>query len=256
RDVDETTGQVARVGGPQRGVRQALAGAVGGDEVLQHGQALAEVRLDRPRDDLALRVGDEPTHTGDLLHLQHVSASTRADHHLDRVVLREVVAHLVRDFRRGPGPDLDELLATLVVGDDTALVLLLDLLRHLLVATEDLRLLRRRDDVGDRDGDAGTGGPVEPALLERVEARRDLHLRVALREVVDDLAELRLLHLVVDERVVLRQRLVEQATTEGGLDQHRRPRRPTLRRGERPCRGLGAAGDRGCRRVAVTYHRN
>jgi len=42
-DVDQPAGQVAGVGGPQRGVRQALACAVGGDEELQHGEALAEV---------------------------------------------------------------------------------------------------------------------------------------------------------------------------------------------------------------------
>src|SRR3954447_23568605 len=34
RDVNETTGQVARVRGLQRGVREALAGAVGRVEVL------------------------------------------------------------------------------------------------------------------------------------------------------------------------------------------------------------------------------
>jgi hypothetical protein len=60
RDVDETPGEVAGVGRPQRGVGQTLPGAVRRDEVLEHGQALAEVRLDRPRDDLALGVGDQP----------------------------------------------------------------------------------------------------------------------------------------------------------------------------------------------------
>ena len=33
RDVDETTRQISRIGGLQRGVREALAGAVGGDAV-------------------------------------------------------------------------------------------------------------------------------------------------------------------------------------------------------------------------------
>ena len=44
RDVHQTTGQVTRVGGTQRGVGQTLAGTVRGDEVLEHRQALAEVR--------------------------------------------------------------------------------------------------------------------------------------------------------------------------------------------------------------------
>ena len=41
RDVDETTGEVTRVGGTESGVGQTLAGTVGGDEVLGHRQALA-----------------------------------------------------------------------------------------------------------------------------------------------------------------------------------------------------------------------
>src|SRR5699024_10525967 len=55
RDVDEATREVTGVRGAQRRVREALAGTVGGDEVLEDGQALAVVRLDGARDDLALR---------------------------------------------------------------------------------------------------------------------------------------------------------------------------------------------------------
>ena len=77
RDVHQTTGQVTRVGGTQGGVGQTLTGTVRGDEVLQHGQALTEGRLDRTRDGLVLRVGHQTTHTGDLTHLHHVSSGTR-----------------------------------------------------------------------------------------------------------------------------------------------------------------------------------
>ena len=47
RDVDETARQVAGVRGLQRRVREALAGAVGGVEVLENGQAFLEVGDDR-----------------------------------------------------------------------------------------------------------------------------------------------------------------------------------------------------------------
>ena len=88
RHVHQPPGEVPGVGGSQRGVGQSLARAVGGDEVLQHGQALAEVRLDRPRDDLALRVGDEATHAGELADLHDVPARARVGHHVDRVAAR------------------------------------------------------------------------------------------------------------------------------------------------------------------------
>ncbi len=141
RDVDQPAGQVAGVGRPQRRVGQALAGTVRGDEVLQHGQTLAEVGLDRARDDLALRVGHQTAHAGDLTHLHHVAAGTGVDHHPDRVGPREVGLHLPRDLAGRLGPDLDELLPALVVGDQTALVLLLDLVGVLLVPVQDLRLV-------------------------------------------------------------------------------------------------------------------
>ena len=43
RDVDESTREVAGVGGTERGVGETLAGAVRRDEVLEHRQALTEV---------------------------------------------------------------------------------------------------------------------------------------------------------------------------------------------------------------------
>ena len=85
RDVDETAGQVAGVGGTQSGVDEALAGARRGDEVLERLEALTEVLLDRARDHVTTRVGHEAAHAGDLAHLRHVPASTGADHHVDRV---------------------------------------------------------------------------------------------------------------------------------------------------------------------------
>ena len=55
RHVDEPAGQVAGVRGLEGGVGQTLAGAVRGDEVLEHRQAFAEVRGDRALDDFAVR---------------------------------------------------------------------------------------------------------------------------------------------------------------------------------------------------------
>src|SRR3546814_9582517 len=85
---------------------------------------------------------------------------------------------------------LDELLATLLVGDQTALELHLDLGGLCLVAGQDLGLVARRGDVVNRDRDTGTGGPVEASVLERVERGSNLDLGVALSQVVHDPTEL------------------------------------------------------------------
>src|SRR5699024_2607732 len=159
-DVHETTGEVAGVRGPQRRVGQALPRTVGGDEVLEHRQALAVVGLDRTGDDLALRVGHEATHPGDLAHLHPVAAGPRTDHRVDGVLLGEVRPHRDVDLVGRLGPDLDELGTPLVVGDETAVVLAPPLAGAGFVRLEDLRLRGRGDHVGDRDRPTRTAGPA------------------------------------------------------------------------------------------------
>ena len=73
RDVDQTARQVAGVRGTERRVGQTLAGAVRGDEVLQHRQAFAEGRADRQVDDAAGRVGHQTAHAGHLRDLADVT---------------------------------------------------------------------------------------------------------------------------------------------------------------------------------------
>ena len=92
-DVDQAPGQVARVGGAQRRVRQALPGAVRGDEVLEHRQPLDEVGLDRALDVLALRVGHDAAHARQLADLLERATGPGVGHHEDRVEPIEVGLH-------------------------------------------------------------------------------------------------------------------------------------------------------------------
>ncbi len=128
RDVDETPRQVARVGRAERGVGEALAGAVRRDEVLEHRQALHEVGLDRALDDLALRIRHQAAHAGELADLLERSARAGVGHHVDRVQLEEGPLHRSGDGVGGLRPDVHDRLVALLVGDQAALVLLLDLL--------------------------------------------------------------------------------------------------------------------------------
>ena len=79
RRVDQFAGQIAGVGGLERGIGETFACAVGGDEVLQHGQTFAEVRSDRTLDDFAGGFGHQAAHAGelfDLLRLPRAPEST------------------------------------------------------------------------------------------------------------------------------------------------------------------------------------
>jgi len=228
RHVHQTSGQVTRVGGTQRGVGQALTGTVRCDEVLENRQALAVVRLDRTRDDLTLRVRHQATHSGDLTHLHPVTTSTGADHRLHRVVLREGLAHLDVDLVGRTRPDLDELLTALRVGDQTGFVLVLHLRGERLVAIEDLLLVGRSGHVGNGNRDARTGRPVEAGRLQSVERCRDLNLLVALRQSVDDVGKNLLVDVAVHVRERDRKQSVEDRATESGLEAHRLTLRPAI----------------------------
>src|SRR5215207_268358 len=70
RHVDQPAGEIARVGGLERGVGEAFAGAVGRVEVLEHREPFLEVRDDRGLDDLARRLGHQAAHAGELAHLR------------------------------------------------------------------------------------------------------------------------------------------------------------------------------------------
>src|SRR4051812_42567527 len=207
RDVDQAPGEVARVGGAQRGVGEALARAVRRDEVLEHGQALHEVGLDRALDDLALRVGHEAAHAGELADLAHRASRAGRGHHHDRVRRVEVLLHRAGDLVGRLRPLLDDELVALLLRDQAHVVLVLDLGDLALVALEDLLLLRRDHDVVLRDRDAGQRRVAEAEVLERVEHERDRGGTVELDELVDELDGVLLLHRLVDELVA---RLLER----------------------------------------------
>ena len=173
RHVDETPRQVARVGRAERGVGEALAGAVRRDEVLEHRQALHEVRLDRALDDLALRIRHQAAHAGELADLRERAAGAGVGHHEDRVQLVEVLLHRVGDGVGRLRPDVDDDLVPLLVGDQAADVLVLDRRDLALEPCEDLLLVRRDHDVVLRDRDAGARRVREAEALDRVEHRSD-----------------------------------------------------------------------------------
>src|SRR5829696_926070 len=104
-DVDEATGQVARVGGTKGRVGLALPGAVGGGEVLEHREALHEVALHGLLDDLTLRVRHQATHACELGEVVVVTAGSRVGHHVDRVQTPEIVLHRLLDLVLGLGPE-------------------------------------------------------------------------------------------------------------------------------------------------------
>ena len=86
-DINQPPGQVTAVGGPERGVGQTFPSPVGGDEILQGGQALAETGLDGQIDDPSLGVAHQAAHPGHLFDLGDVALGARDGHHRDAAVV-------------------------------------------------------------------------------------------------------------------------------------------------------------------------
>jgi len=179
-DIDQTAGEIAGVGGLQGGIGQTLAGAVGGDKVLEHRQAFAEVGGDRVLDDFAhraghlfLRFGHQAAHAGELADLLFGTARARIGHHEDGIealtVLTQPLEHLFGHRAGGVGPDVDDLVVALAVGDDAALIAFEDGLDVLESLAEQLLLFRRNQHVIEAYRGARLHGEMEADILEIVE---------------------------------------------------------------------------------------
>ena len=233
--VDQAAREVTGVGGLQRRVGQALAGAVRGDEVLQHVQAFTEVGRDGRLDDRAVGLGHQAAHARQLANLRRAAARARVGHHVDGVerllldflavailglLLGQLGHHDLGDFVAGLAPDVDHLVVAFAGGDQARDVLLLDFLDLFFGALDDAGLLARHQHVLDGDRDAGARGQPE-AVLQQLVGKNHGFLQAALAEAgVDQARDFLLLERLVHlrERQALGQNLRQQGAAGGGFD--------------------------------------
>ena len=232
RHVDETTRQIARVGGLQRGVGETLTRAVRRVEVLEHRQPFLEVRDDRALDDFAGRLRHQAAHAGKLTHLRGRTARAGMRHHVDRVDLSllalvgrrpgggDLLHHRFGDFFGALRPGVDHLVVLLALRDQAVIVLLLELL-HEVARPLDARLLgARHHHVVLAEGNAGLEGVMEAQRHDAIAEDHRLLLTAVAIDIVDHAGDFALRHKLVDE--------VERRL--GELRQHRAENDPARRR--------------------------
>src|SRR6266704_3339238 len=180
RHVDQPARQIPRVSGLQRRVGEALPRAVGRDEVLEHRQAFAEVRLDRTLDDLAdaagqllLRLRHQAAHSGELPDLVARAPAPGVEHHEHRVEpalgALHGLHHGVRDVVVRVRPGVDHLVVALTERDLAGGVRPLEPLDPALGVVQQARLLGRNLQVLHPDRHAAHGGVAEAELLQVIE---------------------------------------------------------------------------------------
>ena len=127
--VDETTGEVTSVSSFKSGIGKTFTSTVGRDEVLKHGEAFFKVGDNGVLDDFVagstsfLRFCHQSAHTGELTNLFFTTTGTGIVHHVDGVEALVVGFELFHEgFGEavvGSGPDVDDVVVSLVVGDKT-----------------------------------------------------------------------------------------------------------------------------------------
>ena len=184
RYVYQTSGQITRVGGSQRGIGKSLTGASGRNEVFQNVKAFTVVSPDWHF--------DGRTHSGELTDLVLRTTRSGVRHHVDVVVLIEVVVQRGTNIFGSLVPDADELCLSLGIGNKAAVELLVQLCNLSVSVCEDLSLLRRNIRVADSNGDTGSGGVLIAHCLDLIEYLSGSSGSVILQAAVDDLTELAL----------------------------------------------------------------
>ena len=202
---------------------------MGRDEVLENREALAERRRDRALDDVAVRRRHEAAHAGELADLELRATGLRVDEHVDRVELGRVLVlgadvlvdrlvELVADLLGRRGPDVDDLVVALAVGDDALLELLLHLVGGLAGLGDLGVLLGRADHVLEAHGRAGDRREAVAERLQAVDREHGLVMPRHLVAVEDEVADRGLGALVVPEAHLLRPHVVEDHAASGRLD--------------------------------------
>ncbi|MBA7569503.1 hypothetical protein ES708_11242 [subsurface metagenome] len=90
---------------------------MGGDEILQHAQALAQPRFNREVDDFTRGVGHQAAHARHLPYLGDVTLGSRGCHHVDTAVAVEGLGDDIGNLIRGLYPDADGIIILFVLGD-------------------------------------------------------------------------------------------------------------------------------------------
>ena len=225
RHVDQTPSEVSRVGGLERRIGQPFPSSVSRDEVLEHGETLAEVAGNGGLDDLARGLRHQTAHSCELPDLLLAAASARVGHHVDRVELAllallalHLLEHLLRYLVGNVRPNGDDFVVTLTLGDSTFAVLVVDLFHLPECRFHQGVLLARNDEIVDPDRNSAPRSVLEPEALEGVQ-HLDRFLD-SIRQVaeVDQAPQPLLFQEAVDERNLLGQVIVEDGAPDRSVD--------------------------------------
>ena len=175
------------------------------DEVFQYGKTFTEVRSNWAFNNVTGWLGHQTTHTRKLLNLLLITTSTGINHEEQRIyelvafVVLKFTVEGVRDVIRSVCPNINHLLVTLVVSDDTVTILLSNFFNFSVSLNKFWLLLFRHHHVDDTNRNTGTGSFFETKALKIIKNNHGAGLTSTLVAAPDDVTDLLLTNVEVDE---------------------------------------------------------
>ena len=208
---------------------------MGRTEILENGEPLTEIRLDRRLDDLAGRLRHKRPHAGELADLIDAASCTGLAHHVNRIeigfsalVARRLVGavgvtvivaqlrhHRLRDQLAGVNPDVDHLVVSFQPSECALFERLLNAIDRLLRRVDDLLLGTRDAHVRHTDRKSCQRAVLEPDVLDGVEEIDRGRATQQLVTVCDDANQTLLRQRVVVVRHARRKNIVEDQPSDG-----------------------------------------
>ena len=234
RHIDKTARKITGVCRLKRGVCKTFTAAVRRNEVFQNRQTLSEGRLNRRFQRFSLRVGHKTTHAGKLSYLFHAAASSGHCHHVYGVKFVQCLFERSRYVVVGFFPLVDDETIFFVFGKFAFLVKLFYFDDFVFGPVEYFLLFGRNVHIKDAGGDRTDCGIFVSERLDVVQHNGSFGSAFFLESGVDYLFEQAFVHALgnfgvefvffirsINKAEILRNRLVENEFSDGGLDDTR-----------------------------------
>ena len=187
RYVYQTSGQVTGVSRTKSRIRQTLTCTMSGNEVLQYVKTFTEVRLDRKFDGVTSCIGHQSSHTCQLLDLLIRSSRTGVSHHENVVVLIQSGQQIVGQLIIGGLPGFDYFFIALLLGDQTAAVVLCNVVYSSLCICDQFRFACRHGHIGNGYGHGCSGRELVADCLDVIQSNGRLGSAVYVDNLLKDL---------------------------------------------------------------------
>ena len=227
-DIDKTTSEITGVGSLEGGIGKTLAGTVGRDKVFEHRHSLLKIGENGVFDGRTsvgtrlLGLCHQTTHTSELSNLVCTTTGSRVEHHEDGIetlvglghLLHENVFYVLVHF----APSVDNLMVTLVFGDETQLIVRGNLFYVIMASLHDGLLLLRDNNIGEVEGESAFVSLAVAQILDTIEELAGTSHTDALDDGGNEVAESAFLYYLIEIAHLVRNNLVDNDTSDGGLN--------------------------------------